>query len=328
VHDTRLTTFWIVHLVLLGLFGLEVVFIFAVWLKARVPGLPEDASRWRKLGAVLGLGVRLVLSRRVWALLKALFLDGMLHRRLYHIDLRRWAVHLAVFGSWLALGILSTITGVVVEILPLLGMSPEAVAKLPVIGHLFHADVWWVALVNELLGLVVLGGMLLVVHRRAILKDPQLRTLPADNVVIGLLILIAVGGFPTETFRLLADYTTAAGVFAPDPTMITPERLPPELYHVWGPQWGFVGYLLAQAFGALTVHPTTWEAFHNLFFWLHILTVSALLYYLPFSRFFHVIMSPVIVAYNALLDQDRHGEAEGARRQSPLPDAAGGGSHG
>lgn len=328
MHDGRLTAFWIVHLVLLGLFGLEVAFIFAVWLKARVPGLPADASRWRKLGGALGFAVRLICSRRIGVLLKALVLDGMLHRRLYRINLRRWVVHMAVFGSWLALGIVSTITGIVVEILPLLGMRSEAVAALPVIGHLFHADVWWVALLNELLGLVVLGGMLLVIYRRAIQKDPQLRTLPADNIAIGLLILIAVGGFPTETFRLLADYSTAAGVFAPDPTMLSPERLPLELHHVWGPQWGFLGYLLALAFGALKANPGVWEVFHNLFFWLHVLTVTALLYYLPFSRFFHVIMSPVIVAYNALLDGERHSEPGGAKRQAPQPGAVRGGSRG
>jgi nitrate reductase gamma subunit len=328
VHDARLTTFWIVHLALLGLFGLEVAFILSVWLKARVPGLPTNAPRWRKLGAALGHGASLVFSRRIVALLGALIVDGMLHRRLYHISLRRWAVHLAVFGSWLALGILSTLTGIVVEILPLLGMSPDKVAALPVIGHLYHADVWWVALLNEVLGLVVLCGMLLVVYRRAIQKDPQLRTLPADNIVIGLLILIAAGGFPTETLRLLADYTTAAGAFAPDPTLLSPEKLPPELYHVWGPQWGFVGYSIAQALGTLKLSPALWELGHNLFFWLHVLTVTALLYYLPFSRFFHVIMSPVIVAFNSLQEHDRREKAGVGMPQSPLPDPVGGESRG
>ena len=161
-HDPRLTSFWIVHLVLLGLFVVEVAFILSVWLKARVPGLPANASRWRKLGSVLNSVIRLIASKRIWLLMKALIVDGMIHRRLYRVNRRRWAVHISVFGSWLALGILSTVTGVVVEILPLLGMSPEAAASLPLIGDLFHADVWWVALLNELLGLVVMGGMILV----------------------------------------------------------------------------------------------------------------------------------------------------------------------
>lgn len=306
-HDQRLAVFWAVHLALLGLFGLELLFFLSVWLKARVPGLPADASRWRKLGATLKFALRLVVSRRLWPLLRALIVDGMVHRRLYRTDRRRWAVHIAIFGSWLALGILSTVTGVIVEILPLLGMSPEAAAAIPLFGHLFHADTWWVALLNDLLGLVVIAGMLLIIYRRYIQKDPQLRTMPADNLVIGLLTLIALSGFFAESFRLLADYTTAAGVFAPDPSMISPERLPPVLHNAWGPQWGFAGYLLAWLLGALRPSPGVWQAVYNVVFWLHFLTVTVLLFYLPFSRFFHAIMSPVIVAYNAT----RLGQTEG-----------------
>jgi hypothetical protein len=306
-HDQRLTIFWVVHLALLGLFGLELLFVLSVWLKARIPGLPADASRWRKLGAALRFIIGLIFSRRIVTLLRALVVDGMVHRRLYRIDLRRWAVHIAVFGSWLALGIVSTITGVVVEILPLLGMSPESVAAIPILGHLFHADIWWVALLNELLGLVVIAGMLLVIYRRRIQKDPQLRTIPADNIVIGLLTLIAISGFFAESFRLLADYTTAAGAFAPDPAMLSPDKLPPVLHAVWGPQWGFVGYLVASLLGALQLSPDVWEAIYNVIFWLHFVIVTALLFYLPFSRFFHVIMSPMIVAYNAMLDAQAEG---------------------
>jgi len=301
-HDQRLAIFWVVHLAMLGLFGLELLFILSVWLKARIPGLPADAPRWRKLGATLRTTFGVIFSRRIWTLLKALVVDGMVHRRLYRVDLRRWAVHIAVFGSWLALGILSTITGVFVEFLPLLGMSPESVAAIPLLGQLFYPDAWWVALLNDLLGLVVLAGMLMVIYRRRIQKDPQLRTIPADTIVIGLLTVIAVSGFFAESFRLLADYTTAAGVFTPAPTMISPEKLPPVLYGVWGPQWGFAGYLLAWLLGALGLNPGVWETIYNGFFWLHFVIVTALLFYLPFSRFFHVIMSPVIVAYNTMLD--------------------------
>ena len=314
-HDQRLTIFWIVHLALLGLFGLELLFILSVWLKARVPGLPADASRWRKLGASLRFTMGVIFSQRIWSLLKALVVDGLVHRRLYRTDSRRWAVHLAVFGSWVAMGVLSIITGIVVEILPLLGMSPETVASIPLFGHLFHADVWWVALLNELLGLVVIAGMLLVIYRRYIQKDSQLRTLPADNIVIGLLTFIALSGFFAESFRLLADYTTAAGAFVPDPTMISPDKLPPELHGAWGPQWGFAGYLFASLLGALQLSPGVWEAVYNLFFWLHFAIVTALLFYLPFSRLFHVIMSPVIVAYNTMVDEQAHGAPTGSLKR-------------
>jgi len=316
-HDLRLTIFWIVHLLMLGLFGVEMLFVISVWYKARVPGVPATASRWRKLWATVVFALRLIFSRRIWTLLKALVVDGMVHRRLFRSSTRRWAVHISVFGSWLLLGILSTITGVVVEFLPLFGMSPEQAASLPLIGHMFHADVWWVALLNEILGLIVLAGMLLVVYRRFIAKDPLVKGIPADNLMIILLTIVALSGFPAETFRLLADYTTAAGVFQPDPTMLSPEKLPTVLHSVWGPQWGFLGYLSARILGGLGLSAGAWSVFHNVFFWLHFVIVTALLYYLPFSRFFHVIMSPVIVAYNSLREREMRGIHAAGERKAP-----------
>lgn len=317
-HDLRMTVFWIVHLVLLGLFGLELIFVLSIWLKARVPGLPADASRWRKLAAVLRFTLRLVFSCRLWTLLKILVADGMVHRRLYRLNLRRWLAHVLVFGSWLLLGVLSTITGVVVEILPLFGMSPEQVAMLPLIGQLFHADVWWVALLNEILGLAVIAGMILVLYRRYVRRDPQLRSIGADHIIIALLTLIALSGFPAETFRLLADYTQPTGAFSPSPAMLSAERLPLALHGVWGPQWGFVGYVFAQVLGALHLNPGVWEFLHSVFFWLHFAIVTALLYYLPFSRFFHVIMSPVIVAYNTMLEREEQRPAPGQTWSAPV----------
>jgi nitrate reductase gamma subunit len=318
-HDLRLTIFWIVHLALLGLFGIELIWVLSVWLRARAPGLPADASRWRKLGASLRFVFGLVFSKRIWSLLKALVADGMVHRRLYRIDVRRWAAHMAVFGSWLVLGVFSTVTGFVVEILPLFGMSPAEVASVPILGQLYHADVWWVGLGNEVLGLVVLAGMTWVVYRRFIKRDPQLRTMPADGIVIGLLAIIALSGFPTETFRLLTDYTTPAGVFAPSPAMLSLDRYPLVLYDVWGPQWAFAGYLSAVVLGALRLKAEFWEVLYYVTFWLHFVVVAALLFCLPFTRFFHVIMSPVVVAYNTTAGRasQSHQQHAGARLTQP-----------
>lgn len=323
-HDMRLTIFWIIHLATLGLFIVGLFVIVAMWLKAKVPGLPASASRWRKLWVGIKFVVGFIFSRRIWLFLKALFTEGVAIRRLLHTNSRRWLVHLAVFGSWLILGIVSTITGVVVEFLPLFGMSPEAAASVPLIGQTFHADVWWVALLNDVLGLVVLIGMALILWRHYGMKDPQLRTNRTDTVILTLLTLIVVSGFFAEAVRLLADYTTEAGVFAPAMGMLPPDKFPDVLHSLWGPQWGFIGYGLALALGAIGAGPEAWEVMHNVFFWLHFLIVLAVLYYLPFSRFFHVIMGPVIVAYNTAMDQWQHGK--GAKKHgAPQPAAAKGG---
>lgn len=307
--EPRLIVFWLVHLATLALFVVALAAIVAVWLKASVLGLPATASRWRKLWVGIRYVLAFIFSWRIGVFLKSLIVDGLAIKRLFKTDVRRWLIHAAILGSWLVLGIVSTITGVVVEFLPRLGMTPDQVAALPIIGQTFHADVWWVALLNELLGLVVLAGMLLVLWRRYVKKDAQLRTTRVDTIILVLLTLIAVSGFPTETFRLLADYTTAPGVFQPAPALLG-EKLPEVLHPVWGPAWGFVGYGLALLFGLLPVGHVGWEVMHNVFFWAHFIVVLSLLYLLPFSRFFHIVMGPVIVAYNTT----RAREEERARK--------------
>jgi len=303
--DTRLTVFWIAHLVMLGLWVLLMLYLLSIWLKARVPGVYAKAPWWRKAITAIVYLISVVFSRRLWPLLRSFLLDGLLQRRLLQKNKLRWITHMMVFGSFLVMGVVSTITGVVVEGLPLFGMDPEKVAQIPLIGQLFHADVWWVALVNELLGLVLLAGMLLVLYRRFIKKDPQLRTGPIDNAIILLLTLIAFSGVFTETFRLLADYTTAAKLFAPDPGMLPVEKYPLALYGAFGPKWGFVGYGLAWLLGLLKLGEPAWSVVYNIVFWLHFVIVSALLYYLPFSRFAHVIAGPVVVAHNTMLDSEK-----------------------
>jgi nitrate reductase gamma subunit len=322
--EPRLIVFWLVHLATLALFVAGLVVIVAVWLKARVPGLPANASRWRKLWAGILFILAFIFSRRIWIFLKSLVVDGLAIRRLYKTDARRWLIHASILGSWLILGILSTITGIVVEVLPRLGMTPDEVASIPIIGQMYHADVWWVALVNDLLGLLVMAGMLLVFWRRYVKKDAQLRTTRVDTLILVLLALIAFSGFPTETFRLLADYTTAPGVFAPAPELLG-EKLPEVLYPVWGPQWGFVGYIPAVLIGKLPVGEGVWEVLHNVFFWSHFLIVLGLLYLLPFSRFFHIVMGPTVVAYNTTVAQEEYASHAKKGHAAPEPAAARGG---
>lgn len=80
-----------------------------------------------------------------------------------------------------------------------------------------------------------------------------------------------------------------------------------------------MGYLSAQLLGSLQISPGVWTVLHSVFFWLHFLLVTALLYYLPFSRLFHAIASPIVVAYNTLADQESHRVPSPAVGRTPSP---------
>jgi nitrate reductase gamma subunit len=271
-------------LIALGIFGLEFLFVLSIWLRGRVPGLPTEASWAAKLWAVITRTVKVIFSRRLWVVLKALVADGMIHVPLMKKDVYRWVAHIATFGSFLLLGILSTITGIAVEVLhPEHGLVAHGTG-IPffdaIIEVLIDFDHPFTAFANEFLGLVFFLGLCLLSYRRFIKKDDQLRTIAADKVVMTMLFIISITGFPVEAFRLLANQP-----FAPTAG------------------WGFIGYPLARLMQPLNWN---WETWHNISFWIHFAIVTLLMYYMPFSKFFHVVMSPVVVVLNQLEQEEAH----------------------
>jgi len=298
--EPRLQAFWIIHLIALGIFGLEFLFVLSIWLRGRVPGLPAEASWAAKLWAIVRRTVGAVFSRRLWIALKTLAADGMVHVPLMKKDRYRWIAHIATFGSFLLLGILSTVTGIAVE-----GLHPEhgLIAHgtgVPffdgIIEVLIDFDHPFTALANELLGLVFFLGLCLLFYRRFIQKDTQLRTIVADKIVMGMLFAISITGFPLEAFRLLADqpFSPTAG-------------------------WGFIGYPLARLMQPLNWN---WEMWHNVAFWVHFAIVTMLMYYMPFSKFFHTVMSPVVAVLNQLEQEEAH-RHHGGREAALRPGDAG-----
>jgi nitrate reductase gamma subunit len=282
--EPRLQVFWIVHLIALGIFGLEFLFVLSIWLRGRIPGLPADASWVARLWAVVKRTVKTIFSRRLWVVLKALVGDGLLHLPLMKKNMYRWLAHIATFGSFLLLGILSTVTGIAVEILhPEHGLIAHGTG-IPffdaIIEVLIDFDHPFTAFANEFFGLVFFLGLCLLFYRRFIKKDSQLRTIAADKIVMGMLFVISITGFPLEAFRLLANqpFSPTAG-------------------------WGFIGYPLARLMQPLNGN---WEAWHNIMFWIHFAIVTLLMYYMPFSKFFHVIMSPVVAVLNQLEKEETH----------------------
>ncbi|MBC7222738.1 MAG: respiratory nitrate reductase subunit gamma [Anaerolineae bacterium] len=269
----RLTLFWRLHLALLGLFAMEMGWLLSVWLRAWVPGLPADAPRWRKLLMVAGRGVRFLFSCRFPAFLGCLLGQGLLHRQVLQASRFRWVAHLLVFGSFFALGILSTVTGVAVEVLPAAFPMEHILNANALSSTLRNMDHPAVALANEVLGLLMLLGLALAAWRRYVRREPNLRTGASDGVFLGLLALIALSGYAVEAFRLLAEGAQGARA------------------------WAFLGAGLA---ALLARAPARWEAWHQGAFWFHFAVANLLLFYAPFSRFFHALASPLVAALNAM----------------------------
>lgn len=265
---SRLGLFWTSHLIVIAIALVGLWMSVAIWLRGKVNGR-ADLSAGAKIIALLKITLNAIFSARFWPLLKAFILDGLLHRRLFKEDKLRWVAHASMFLTFLFLGILSIITGFFEEVL-----KHFLHIESPLVLFITDKDTPIMALMNEVGGLIIIFGGIIAAVRRFIVRPSQLRTTAPDTLLIVALLAIIITGYPIEAMRILF------------------EDVPPSL--AW---YSFVGYPLA-----LLIEPLNWpwESIHFWLFFFHVGICSLSLLYLPFSKFFHVLVSPVIAAVNSV----------------------------
>lgn len=210
--------------------------------------------------------------RGVGRTISVALLDGLLHRKLFAEDKFRWAAHTSLSLGFLLLFGLSIFTGFFDEILHKgFGVST------PFVLAIVDKDTPAMAVLNEAIGLVLLVGFVLVAVRRYALRPAQLRDSGTDHAILVLLGIGLLTAYPTEAFRFLMEST------------------PPSVG--W---YSFIGYPLAQVLKPLAL---PWAAWHTALFMAHVLPFMALLVYMPFSKFLHVAVSPIVASVNALREE-------------------------
>ncbi len=267
--DNRLTVFWVAMFVIIFLLLIELGFKISFWAQGRVYDrrgrLVQSAKAW---GALV-VALQTIFSRRFGAVAERFIMDGLLHRRLWRADRYRWLCHGLMLVGFFALFILSCITGFFEEILRfILGIDGSLVR------FITNKDTPLMAILNEGLGLMILVGMILAMVRRFIVRPAQLRTTAFDTTTMIILAVIMLTSYPTEAFRLNMENT--------------PANL------AW---FSFLGYPLALLLRPLALD---WPIWHYWMFMVHIAACFVLALTFPFSKFFHVLVSPIIATANEL----------------------------
>ncbi len=259
---SRLTVFWAFHLLAMAVLFAGCWLRASIWLEGQIDGRAPAGVR-----RALIAGWRFVRRAGLKQVLRSFIVHGLLHPRLRAQDRRRWQAHACLLGGFAGLAIFSTVTGFAQEIL--IGLFR---VDHPLVQALVNKDAPLVALLNELLGLIMVISLAMMAARRYVRRPSNLRTGRPDTVLIVLLTATLLSGYPTEALRLLA------------------ERVPAELA-----RYSFVGYLLSLPLRSMR---WPWEALHYWVFLFHSLLASAFLASLPFSKLFHVVVSPLVAAAN------------------------------
>ena len=264
----RLTLFWVLMAASALLFFAGVAANLSLWLEGKADRSGER-SKWARLLSIGGTAVRGVSGRRFWLAVKAVLWDGLLHRALFREGKFRWLAHTSLALVFLPLFGLSTFTGFFEEILHLMFK-----VETPFVLAVVNKDTPIMALLNEVAGLPLIFGLVAILVRRYLSRPAQLRTEGADTSILVLLGIGLLTSYPTEALRFLMEDTPASlGSIS------------------------FIGYPLAQIIKPLGL---AWEQWHFAMFFAHVLPFMVLLVYMPWSKFFHVLVSPIVAAANSL----------------------------
>ena len=301
-------------------------------------GLLWRASRWfrgslrRKEGGRLPSAIKGIVgtlfSPRLLTLLKALLLDVILQRRTFREDRFRWVMHILIYWGFVllilmhALGRYLTVS-LFEDYLPTLN------------PFLFLRD---------LFGAMVLLGALMAAFRRWMLRIPRLISSRMDLFVILFTLLIILSGFllqgvkitsqgtfeemvreyaeglEEEELRVLKAYWVKEfGVVIPgvkgEVTDLGRGVHEESCAGCHSPsRWAFLSYGVSR--GIAPIAPKLDKAgFPKGLFFVHLLAVLLGLALLPFTKFLHLVTSPLSLLLNAVMERGRSAPANLATKQ-------------
>jgi len=318
----------------LAIFIIGLLYKISRWLslKTTVQSMDMPASK-RASSALKGMALT-IFSGKILTLIKVFFLDVILQRKVLREDFFRWITHMLIYGAFILLVLMHALEDVITA----------------AIFDTYASTVNPFLFLRDLFGLLVIVGVFMAVYRRYILKAPRLTTNPMDIYTIVLIAFIMVSGIllegtkigsystykdmveewagleeEEEEFKALTafwvqEYATVApdmeGPFEPEVLELGKEvhEMSCAACHS-KPQWAFTGFPVARAVKGIALGLDR-AGVHTLLWYLHFLACFIGLAYLPFSKFFHIITSPLSLLVNSVMNGEKSDPANIATKQA------------
>ena len=320
------------------LYGSLLIFIVGsayksyTWVSRQITGPELHYSTGQRISQALKGILGVIFSIRIVTLVKVLILDVILQRRILKEDTLRWVMHMLIFVGFMLLLFFHAFES---------WTSNNLFEDYQSTGHPY-------LFLRNLFGLMVFAGVAIAVYRRRILKVPRLYSNAMDRYAIMIVAVIMVTGFLLEGAKIIshsefqrmveeyadtddaeelkaleAFWVEEFGVVSPkvagpfEMELLTQGR---ELHEMSCqschavPGWAFIGFNLSKGMRPMAQFLEDTEATY--FFWIiHILACFIGLAYLPFSKMFHIITTPLSLMANAVMDKKRSHPANILTRQ-------------
>jgi cytochrome b subunit of formate dehydrogenase/nitrate reductase gamma subunit len=210
---------------------------------------------------------QVVFSRKILTLLKVFVVDVLLLRGILKESLSRWTIHSLIYLPFFLRFLIGLVLLILSKSFP---MSPQ-------VAVLLDKNYPFIAFTYDLLGLCIIIGVIGAIMRRVQGKTQKAVTSGQDYVVLGLVGAILLTGFWVEGMRILL---TAIPLSTALPS--------------------FMGYPISLLLSLFSVR---WEVVYPYGWYVHAILTGALVAYLPFSKMFHILVSPLVLLIKAAVGE-------------------------
>jgi heterodisulfide reductase subunit C len=322
----------------LVIFGLGLVYKISGWFRYKI-GMDavEIPASTRVSAAIKGI-ISTLFSMKVFTLLRVFLLDVILQIRILREDFLRWFMHMCIFGGFMLLLLMHALDNFITSAL----------------FTDYYSTLNPFMFLRDLFGALVILGLGLALYRRFILKVPRLTTTARDHYAIIILAVIMISGILLEGSKIVSystyqemveeygglegkeEFRSLEAFWVKEFETVSPDvkgpfdaktlELGKELHEMScvdchsRPQWAFMGYGIAKLMKpvALSLDRANISA---LLWYIHFLACFIALAYLPFSKFFHILASPLSLLANAVMEKGESDRANIATKQAIELDA-------
>ena len=314
------------------IFLLGLIYKISNWFTKKIGFIGRTITPAQRLKAAVGGILRVFFSTKILAILQALLVDVLLQRKVFKEDIARWLAHMLIFHGFMLLLLMHALDSVITE-----AWFDD-----------YYATVNPFFFLRDLFGAMVLMGVALAVFRRYLSKTPRLRTGGRDQYAIIILAVIMLSGTAliglkitshSEFTLMVEDYAglddeeeiqALEAVWVKEYGVVSPNVVGPfdEDLLAMGrevdegncmdchaaAQWAFTGYSLAKIITPVAILLDQANGI-TILWYIHIIACFAGLAYLPFSKMFHIVCTPISLIVNRVMDPRQSAPANQLTRQ-------------
>lgn len=316
----------------LTIFILGLVYKISTWFSRKVGISAINITTSERAVAAFKGVLKVVFSLKILTLIKVFILDVVFQRKILKENFLRWLMHMLIYGGFMLL---------------LLMHALDKIITIHVFSD-YNSTLNPFFFLRDFFGAMVVVGICIALYRRFIMKVPRLKTNAMDAYVIVILAIIMVSGFLLEGLKITsysefqnmveeysdtddeAELLALESFWVQEFAVVSPNVTAPfdkeviaegfELHEMScaschsSSRSAFVGYALVRILDPVALALDRMGSVDFLWY-IHILACFAGLAYLPFSKMFHVIATPVSLLANSVMEEGKSDPANIATRQ-------------